>query len=236
MFPPVRIVRGDYTFAAPIYQESPLPEYPLIPLTDGGAYDNSGLEALTKTVKVPGHDESIEPAELLVVSDGGAPANYEFSATGIPALSDAALLHRVDSIARRQVSALRTRSLMAEFTKGSMTGIFSGLASSVKNMPAGRYQQYCESVDLNCQMQDDLLLPLRRLRTSLDRFTRIEIEALMYHAYSLTDAFAWCYRDTFPDQYRVCDLSDSWRISFDQGITASWKSELEKGAKVFQFR
>jgi NTE family protein len=236
VFPPLRIVRGDYTFAAPIYQESPLPEYPLIPLTDGGAYDNSGLEALTKTVKVPGHDESIEPAELLVVSDGGAPANYEFDTSGIPALSDAALLYRVDSIARRQVSALRTRSLMTEFSKGSMRGIFAGLASSVKNMPADRYQQYCETVGLNYQMQEDLLLPLRRLRTSLDRFTRIEIEALMYHAYSLTDAFAWCYRETFADRYQVSGVSDSWRISFDPGIIAAWKSELEKGTRVFQFR
>lgn len=236
VFPPVRIVRGDYTFATPIYQESPLPEYPLISLTDGGAYDNSGLEALTKTVKVPGHDERIEPAELLIVSDGGAPANYEFDASGIPALSDAALLYRVDDIARQQVSALRTRSLMTDFATGSMRGIFARLASSVKSLPNDRYQQYCESVDMRHQMQDDLLLPLRRLRTSLDRFTRIEIEALMYHAYSLTDAFAWCYRDTFPDRYRGSGLSDSWRISFDPGIIATWKSELEQGAKAFRFR
>ena len=125
---------------------------------------------------------------------------------------------------------------MAEFSKGSMRGIFAGLASSVKNMPADRYQQYCETVGLNYQMQEDLLLPLRRLRTSLDRFTRIEIEALMYHAYSLTDAFAWCYRETFADRYQVSGVSDSWRISFDPGIIAAWKSELEKGTKVFQFR
>jgi hypothetical protein len=31
-------------------------------------------------------------------------------------------------------------------------------------MPADTYQQYCETVDLNYQMQDDILLPLRRLR------------------------------------------------------------------------
>lgn len=236
VFPPVRIVRGDYTFAAPIYQESPLSEYPLIPLSDGGVYDNSGLEALTKSVKVPGYDELIEPAELLVVSDGGAPANYEFDASGIPALSDAVLLYRVDGISRQQVSALRTRSLMTEFMKGNMRGILAGLASSVRNMPADKYRQYCETVNLTCQMPEDLLLPLRRLRTSLDRFNRIETEALMYHAYSLTDAFAWCYRDTFADRFRVSGLSGSWRISFDPGIVAAWKSELEQGAKPFQFR
>jgi NTE family protein len=236
VFPPVRIVRGDYTFAAPIYEESPLPEYPLIPLTDGGAYDNSGLEALSKTVKVPGHDELIEPADLLVVSDGGAPANYEFDVTGIPAFSDATLLYRVDAIARQQVSALRTRSLMAEFARGNMKGIFAGLASSVRNMPSEKYRQYCEAVSANQQIPDELLLLLRRLRTSLDRFTLIEIEALMYHAYSLTDAFAWCYRDTFADRYRVSGLSDSWRISFEPGLIATWKRELEHGAKAFRYR
>ncbi|MGA9507876.1 MAG: patatin-like phospholipase family protein [Candidatus Sulfotelmatobacter sp.] len=236
VFPPLRIVRGDYTFTPPIYQESPLPEYPLIPLTDGGAYDNSGLEALTKTVKVPGHDELIEPADLLVVSDGGAPANYEFDVTGIPALSDAALLYRVDAIARQQVSALRTRSLMAEFARGNMKGIFAGIASSVRNMPIDMYRQYCEAVSANQQITDELLSLVRRVRTSLDRFNRIEIEALMYHAYSLTDAFAWCYRDTFADRYRVNGLSDLWRISFDPGIIATWKSELQQGAKAFRFR
>ena len=82
-----------------------------------------------------GYDDLIEPAELLIVSDGGAPANYEFDVSGIPAFTDAALLYRVDAIARQQVRALRTRSLMSEFVKGSMTGILTGLASSVGNMP-----------------------------------------------------------------------------------------------------
>ena len=125
---------------------------------------------------------------------------------------------------------------MTEFTKGNRKGIFAGLASSVKNMPPDKQQQYSETVNLNYQMPDELLLPLRRLRTSLDRFTRIEIEALMYHAYSVTDAFAWCYRDSFAGPYRIGGLSDPWRISFDPELIATWKSELEKGAKTFRFR
>jgi NTE family protein len=236
VFPPVRIVRGAYNFTPPIYGEFPLPEYPLIPLTDGGAYDNSGLEAIIKTVKLPGHDELIEPADLLVVSDGGAPANYNFDVSGIPALSDAALLYRVDSISRQQVSALRTRSLMAEFAKGNVKLIFASLASSVRNMPGDMYRQYCETVSANQQITEEIGLLLRRIRTSLDRFNRIETEALMYHAYSLTDAFSWCYRDTFGDRYRVSGLSDSWRIGFDPTIIATWKNELERSAEVFRFR
>ena len=114
-----------------------------------------------------------------------------------------------------------------------MKGIFAGIASSVRNMPNDKYRQYCEAVSTNQQITDELLSLLRRIRTSLDRFNRIEIEALIYHAYSLTAAFAWCYRDSFSDRYRGVGLSDSWKIDFDTGIIASWKSELEQAAKAF---
>ena len=67
-----------YTFAQPIYGTGTSRLYPLIPLTDGGVYDNSGLEAIIKPVKIPGYDELIEPAEFLIVSDGGAPVTVAF--------------------------------------------------------------------------------------------------------------------------------------------------------------
>src|ERR1700733_1136808 len=110
---------------------------------------------------------------------------------------------------------------------------FRGPSRSTLASKTAGYRQYSEAVSANQQITDELLLLLRRIRTSLDRFNRIEIETLMYHGYSLTDAFAWCYRDTFADRYRVSGISDSWRISFDQRIIATWKSELEQSAKVF---
>jgi NTE family protein len=73
VFPPVRIPRRHYQFPGPVYGESPLPEYPFVPLTDGGVYDNMGLEALIKRISIPGLDEALDPAEFLVVSDGDAP-------------------------------------------------------------------------------------------------------------------------------------------------------------------
>lgn len=236
VFPPVRIQRDDFTFAQPVYGEAPLPAYPLIPLADGGVYDNSGLEAVTKAVTIPGYDELLEPAEFLIVSDGGAPANYVFDASGLPAFADAALLYRVDAIARQQVSALRTRSLMTEFTRGTMRGILTGLASSVANMPTNMYAKYCETVAHGNHIPNEILVPLRRIRTSLDRFSAIEIEALMYHAYSLTDAFAWCYRDRRPSRYRLETFPVPWKINFEREKMLAWKSELEEGAKTFCFR
>jgi NTE family protein len=236
VFPPVRIQRDDFTFAEPIYGEAPLPAYPLIPLTDGGVYDNSGLEAVTKVVNIPGYDELIEPAEFLIVSDGGTPANYVFDTSGIPAFADAVLLYRVDAIARQQVSALRTRSLMTEFIRGSRRGILTGIASSVDNLPTDMYTQYCETVTDSRRIPDEVLAPLRRIRTSLDRFSGIEIEALMYHAYSLTDAFAWCYGDRFPARYKPATFPGSWSIDFDKQTTDRWKAALERGDETFQFR
>jgi NTE family protein len=236
VFPPVRIKREDFEFGAPIYGEAPLREYPLIPLTDGGVYDNSGLEAVTKPTRVPGHDELIETAELLIVSDGGTPALYEFDDSGMPALADAALLYRVDAIARQQVSALRTRALMTEFTKGGMKGIFTGLASSASNMLPGVYKRYCETVSECHRIPAEILAPLRRLRTSLDRFNHVETEALMYHAYLLTDAFAWCYGDGFPSRYKPTTFPGSWTIDFDRKRIDAWKTELETGTATFRFR
>jgi NTE family protein len=71
VFPTVRILRRHYQFPGPVYGESPLPEYPFVPLTDGGVYDNMGLEALINRISIPGLNEALDPAEFLVVSDGG---------------------------------------------------------------------------------------------------------------------------------------------------------------------
>jgi hypothetical protein len=47
-----------------VYGESQLPDYPFVPLTDCGVYDNMGLEALIKRIGVPGLDEALDPAEF----------------------------------------------------------------------------------------------------------------------------------------------------------------------------
>ena len=76
--PSARIKRDDYSFSGSIYGETALTHYPLIPLTDGGVYDNCGLEALIKPVRLPGLPHAIEMADFLIVSDGGAPARFRF--------------------------------------------------------------------------------------------------------------------------------------------------------------
>ena len=181
--------------------------------------------------------EKLEPAEFMIVSDGGAPASYTFNQAGIPAISDAVLLYRVDAIARSQVSALRTRSLMSEFLSGKRHGILVGLGSEIQNLPQGSYSEYCDRVDSKFHIPAKLLRLLRGLRTSLDRFSEIEVEALLYHSYSMADAFLWSYRDRFPAAFRVDEQFGSrWLIEFTSAKTSEWERALENSSEVFRFR
>lgn len=118
VFPPARISKAEYHFSTPIYAEGLLAPYPIAALTDGGVYDNMGLEALIKPTRIPGYEDDLEPADFLVVSDGGAPPNLHLRSSGVPAISEALLLYRVDEIAREQVAALRTRRSWANFFSG----------------------------------------------------------------------------------------------------------------------
>lgn len=236
VFPPVRIRRSEYSFSKPLYGESALREYPLIPLSDGGVYDNSGLEALGKPIKVPGLDELIEPADLLIVSDGGLPTPYEFDASGIPAVADMTLLLRVDEIARQQVGTLRTRNLMSSFVAGTRSGILVGIASQVGKLPAPLYQDYVARIGSGFLPPAIIRAQIERIRTSLDRFAGVEVEALLYHAYSLTAAFTWGHRQALPTPYQDVTLDSIWKVSFDLDRCQEWSRELSLSAPTFRVR
>jgi hypothetical protein len=90
--PPARISRDQYEFSSPIYAEGFLASYPIVALTDGGVYDNMGLEALIKPTKIPGYLDDLLTAEFLVVSDGGAPPNLHLRNSGVPAIGETLLL------------------------------------------------------------------------------------------------------------------------------------------------
>jgi len=233
VFPPTRIRRSDYHFGPPIYSEAPLPERQIIPLTDGGVYDNMGLEVLTKNTEIP-VDDVVDVSRLLVVSDAGYPAQFRFRNSGIPLLSEGLLLYRVDDIARAQVNALRTRALINEFRdhESPIKGILVSLPSSLERMPQNAFQDYSRAVPLSQQIPPNLLDRIRSIRTHLDRFSAIECEALMYHAYLLTDAFLWHYRDTLPPEYQIPEKPDpGWRIEFDKAKVNEWKKGLAKSHK-----
>jgi len=50
----------------------------------------------------------------------------------------------------------------------------------------------------------------------------------MYHAYTMTDAFLWYYRNGFPEPYRVSQSPDpQWRIEFTKSTITQWAEELQ---------
>jgi NTE family protein len=237
VFPPARIRRRDYTFSGPLYGETELPHFPLIPLTDGGVYDNNGLEVLIKPVSVPGVEERVETADFLVVSDGGAIPQYRFNSAGLPLLSDAVLLYRVDEIAREQVTALRSRSLVSEFISRKRQGLFVSLRSEVARMGGTPFAGYCKHIGTECLIPAELLNLVRGIRTSLDRFNETETTALMYHAYLMADAFLWCYRETFAPEYQVDAIPNpQWRIEFSADTVRTWKSALKDSSSSLALR
>ncbi len=235
VFTPARLLRSNYHFENPPYGGELLDEFPIITLTDGGVYDNSGLEAIWKQTPIPCHAGCMGSPEFLVASDAGAPPQYHFRASGIPGISDALLLYRVDEVARDQVSALRRRMLLKDFTDQSSArkGTYVMLGSSIDRIPGTGAYDYTAQVGGEFRVPKDLELRINRVRTHLDQFTRAECEALIYHAYTMTHAFLWAHRGTCPATYRVPEKPNpSWRIEFTDKVKREWAKALAHSHKL----
>ena len=131
-----------------------------IRLTDGGNYDNLGLETVWK-------DRAI-----VLVSDGGGPFDYS---------TDQGFFWRVSrysDMLYRQVTSLRKRWLIAGFMTGVLEGTYWGAASDVKNYAPS-------AVGYPGDFAYDVLA---RIRTDLDAFSEAEASALENHGYALAEA------------------------------------------------
>lgn len=148
-----------------------------IALTDGGVYDNLGLEPVWKTHRT------------LLVSDAGKP----FSFDGDPGVKLSARLLRVFDVSGNQIGALRTRWLIDRFNTpaSGMVGTYFGIATEVNDyrQPSigGPGTPTAAPPDLPGFRGESLRL-LRAVRTDLNQFSDTEIACLENHAYALTDA------------------------------------------------
>lgn len=130
-----------------------------IALSDGGVYDNMGLEPVWKD------------HQTVLVSDGGAVFEAERDAGFIWRLN------RYTSIAGRQGSAVRKRWLIANFVSGSLEGTYWSVGSIAEHYQGA--PGYPEAL-----IEDRI----QRVRTDLDRFSPAEQQVLMNHGYLLADA------------------------------------------------
>jgi NTE family protein len=200
VFSPARISARHYTFSGTMYRDDPVAVPNTIALTDGGVYENLGTEVLTKPTPLPG-EQVLTPAEFLLVSDGGYPARYEFDLR-LPGFASLALLRRVNTIALEQVSALRRRRLIESFERGRPNGLLVALGSNLDRIPAGGADAYRQLVGSDSCPPMEVVRRIQHVRTHLNRFSREEAEALMYHGYVLPDAFLWARSPHIPAAYR----------------------------------
>jgi len=129
-------------------------------LTDGGGYDNMGLEPVWK-------DHAV-----VLVSDAGGLFTHQ---------SDRGLLWRVpryQAIQERQARALRKRWLMASFAQGTIEGAYWGVGSA----PA-RYAEGAAGYSKALARE-----VVAEIRTDIDAFSDAEAAVLENHGYFLAEA------------------------------------------------
>jgi NTE family protein len=131
-------------------------------LTDGGVYDNLGLETVWNRCRT------------VLVSDAGAPFGIGPS---VNTDSFRQTLRAMD-IATDQSRGLRKRALIDDFKRGERKGTYWGIDTTIGD--------YGLADALPCK--DTSVHPLAKLRTRLDAFDDIEQGQLINWGYALCDA------------------------------------------------
>lgn len=158
--PPFEAVKGADLAGNPNYTTE-------LYLTDGGAYDNLGLETVWNRYRT------------LLVSDAGAP----FAIDDKVQTDWLWQTRRALDVATDQSRALRKRALIGDYTtkdsdgRTLRDGAYWGITSKIKN--------YDLASSMNCR--DDLVQPLAKIRTRLNPFTEDEQGRLINWGYALAD-------------------------------------------------
>ena len=163
IFNPLPMPFSPAEYKGGLLQPGPERDKPLadLRLTDGGVYDNLGLEPVWK-----------DHAQVLV-SDGGAIFHYE---------GDKSLtwrLQRYVAINGAQALSLRKRWLISNFISGEMQGAYWGIGSARNSY--NRKDTLGYSKELASKI-------IANIRTDLDAFSEAEIAVLENHGYLLADA------------------------------------------------
>jgi NTE family protein len=133
-----------------------------IELTDGGDYDNLGLEPVWQRARV------------LLVSDGGSPFQVARD-RGLPWR-----LQRYAEIATNQAVAVRKRWLISNLVSGQLRGAYWGIASTADHYGIGG--------DIPAYSEQLVKHRIASIRTDMDAFSRAEAQILQNHGYSLAAA------------------------------------------------
>jgi NTE family protein len=130
-------------------------------VTDGGVYDNMGLEPVWKSHRV------------VLVSDAGGLMDAEADKSWTWRIK------RYQSIQECQARGVRKRFLISGFTQGTIKGAYIGVGSSTARYVAAREPGYSKAFAMEV---------IANIRTDLDAFSEVEQAVLMNHGYALIDA------------------------------------------------
>ena len=139
-------------------------------LTDGGVYDNLGLERIWNRYAT------------ILVSDAGAPFRITENTLGFR-FNQLTRAMRSVSIITEQTRALRKRGLIAEMKSGQVRGTYWGITTHIRDYQLEKYGCALPLLDDNVMTRS-----LSFIRTRLNHFTDEEQERLIDWGYALTDA------------------------------------------------
>lgn len=189
---------------------------PRIGLSDGGVYDNMGLEPVW------------DDYEYVLVSDCGAPFGFRVGSSPVRRLL------RYTSVVTNQTRALRLRALFAQIREGKHDGCYWAITQGLVpgGMPAEGYSQgLVEEV-------------ISKVRTDLDNFSEAEMSVLENHGYFAADRKLRKYvpelvalgsheaKAPYPgwmNETRVREaLKNSHRRFLPRRLVASWWGEVRR--------
>jgi NTE family protein len=169
-FPPLVLKRDPKTYAGGALEERHDPQLNdlrrRLVLSDGGVYDNLGLEPVWKD------------HQIVFCSDGGKP----FALDPNPGQALPSRLLRAQDVIGNQALALRKRWLIASYQNGVYQGAYWGIGTEIEG-----YKDHGAGYGQGA-MDGHVLDRLRAVRTDFDAFSEDEQLVLMNHGWSLTDA------------------------------------------------
>lgn len=150
---------------------------PVITVTDGGVYDNLGLEWFQGWASGR-PDAAVTADEIVVINASGTLERKDRPLRGPFALN------RMRAVQYSQTQATRVRWLVSELEAGRQAGTYFGITGDPRNYKLP--QPTRAPIDPACYLgalPSKVVRQLARVRTDFNRFSRAECELLAYHGY-----------------------------------------------------
>jgi NTE family protein len=155
-------------------------------LWDGGAYDNMGLEALSK----PGR--ALRSCDFLICSDASGPLRPPGSSPFAALFRGSLSSPRLFDVAGDQIRALRSRMLIADIAAGTVDGVLLRMGNSVRAVDVKSGTSRPATFYDNFQSDEQAEMALRH-PTDLKAPLEAQFDMLARHGFEIADATLTTY-------------------------------------------